>query len=192
MNSEKIELIQKKLFKPEYKELISDFMINYSLLEAYWTDTEELKDIDNFCKSHSHYYWSKPEIKEYAGVYADIECVGSSRIDRYGSIPSDEIIQVTMFLRNKLNINCKDMANSDRELGNQWKNRRDHKGNEEYASFKALMYIIRQIRNNLFHGNKFDLEKDQHIRNKKLIKTAKKATKLILKELSNAERDSKA
>ena len=177
--------------KPKYKKLVSNFMMNYSLLEAYWIDTEELQNIDNFCKKFSNYYWSKSKIKEYAIIYASIECIGSSRIDRYGRTPSNEIIQITMFLRDELNICYENINILDTTLnGNQWKNRSDNESNKEYTSFRALMYIIRQIRNNLFHGNKFDLETEQHHRNKILIKTATKIVKLILDELSNAEQNS--
>ena len=57
----------------------------------------------------------------------------------------------------------------------------------EHAAFKALMYIVRQIRNNLFHGNKLEIKEDQYQRNKKLVQTAASITKVILDNLKNAE-----
>ncbi|MDV7390390.1 hypothetical protein RZS08_03510, partial [Arthrospira platensis SPKY1] len=52
--------------------------------------------------------------------------------------------------------------------GRQWKN----VDNDNQAAFKALMYILRQIRNNLFHGHKMTLENDQFQRDKILVSIA--------------------
>jgi len=49
------------------------------------------------------------------------------------------------------------------------------------------MCIIRQIRNNLFHGNKLQIENKQYNRNKKLVQVAASITNVILDNLKNAE-----
>jgi hypothetical protein len=191
MTSEYINLIRTDLFKTKYKKKVSTFMMDYSLLEAYWKDSEELENMDRFCKKYSSYYWNKNKIKKFTKTFASIECVGSSKINRYGRTPSDEIVQVTKFLRDELNIiyNGNNIFSSENRnlTGEQWKQRRDNESDIEYTSFRALMYIIRQIRNNLFHGNKFDLETEQQERNKLLINTSIKTVKFILNHLSKAE-----
>lgn len=57
----------------------------------------------------------------------------------------------------------------------------------DHAAFKALMYIVRQIRNNLFHGNKLEIEEAQYKRNKELVQIAASITEVILNNLKNAE-----
>jgi len=191
MTSDYIDLIRTDLFKTKYKKKVSTFMMDYSLLEAYWKDSEELGNIDNFCKKYSTYYWNKNKIKKFAKTFASIECIGNSKINRYGRTPSDEIVQITKFLRNELNVsyNGNDILSSEnrRLTDEQWKQRRDNDIGIEYTSFRGLMYIIRQIRNNLFHGNKFDLETEQQKRNRLLINTSIKTVKFILNHLSKAE-----
>jgi len=191
MTSEYIDLIRTDLFKTKYKKKVSTFMMDYSLLEAYWKDSEELGDIDSFCKKYSNYYWNKNKIKKFAKTFASIECIGNSKINRYGRTPSEEIVQITKFLRDELDVNYQgeDIFNHEnRKLtGEQWRQRRDNNLGTEYTSFRGLMYIIRQIRNNLFHGNKFDLEREQQKRNKLLINTSIKTVKFILNHLTKAE-----
>ena len=50
-----------------------------------------------------------------------------------------------------------------------------------------MMYIVRQIRNNLFHGRKLELRHRQYERNKCLVMTAEKITALLLEHLVEAE-----
>ena len=59
--------------------------------------------------------------------------------------------------------------------------------NTDYAPFLALMFIIRQIRNNLFHDNKLQIENEQYDRNKKLVQVAALITNVILDNLKKAE-----
>lgn len=204
MYSNYVHEIRKQVFtNTKYSKWVSKFSMNYSLLEALWTDIEEIGDIDNFCKRFCYYYWPLQQIKEKSQLFASIECVGSSKINRYRNEQTETIAQATSFLRYSVDlfndynlpecdtINCyhrKKVKNiCNKSSAKNWARRSDHKDNIAYASFKALMYIIRQIRNNLFHGNKFDTEEQQLARNIVLVKNASKTVEFILDHLNRVE-----
>ncbi len=199
-----INPIRKQLFiDDEYTEWVGEFGLNYSLIEALWTDVEELGNIDVFCKKFADYYWNLTSIKEKARRFASIECVGSSRLNRYGNEQTQEIAEATAFLRYNVGLffkielptcdsigcryNKKEKHLCFQGSAESWGNRRDHVNNANYASFKALLYIVRQIRNNLFHGNKFDLEEKQRTRNILLVRTAAETIQVVLDHLEKAE-----
>jgi hypothetical protein len=204
MYADYVNQVRGQLFADdEYAEWVAQFGLNYSLVEALWTDIQELGNIDRFCEKFAHYYWNIPAIKEMARRFTTIECVGSSRLNRYGNEQTEEIAQATSFLRHVTGllskgeaINCdiigcrhskKEKLICNPKSAASWANRRDHVNDADYASFKALLYIVRQIRNNLFHGNKFDLEREQKKRNIMLIKTASETMEIILDNLGEAE-----
>jgi hypothetical protein len=100
MYTDYITPIRSKLLKnEEYMEWTAQFGINYSLIEALWTDIEELGTIDKFCNKFCNYYWNLSSIQVKAMQFASIECVGCSKINRYGNEQTEEIAQATTFLR---------------------------------------------------------------------------------------------
>ena len=57
------------------------------------------------------------------------------------------------------------------------------------SCFNALLTIIKQIRDNLFHGRKIELAPEQYNRNKELIGLSVELTTVILDNLENAEKE---
>lgn len=191
MDADLINEFRKKIIADKaYHESRRDFHENYEWLEAYWGD-----NFDRFCEEYGSYFWSFTEMQDMARKFAFDECVGNSENPLCEQ--TQEIAKATMYLRYKVGfmtsdgetpncstIRCRNNKSSkgwcNAAYANQW-TRGDH------AAFKALMYIVRQIRNNLFHGNKLEIEEVQYKRNKKVVQTAASITKVILDNLKNAE-----
>ncbi len=176
-----------------YNETRREFHENYEWIEAYIRGNS--MTFDAFCNKYGSFFWSLSRIQELATSFAFDECVGNSDTADYEQ--TQHIAKATMYLRYKAglaisngripdcsSIGCRGFKSSmgwcNEDYANRWT-----KG--DHAAFMALMYIVRQIRNNLFHGNKFELLNPQYERNKKLIKTATEITKEILDNLVNAE-----
>lgn len=177
----------------EYHKFRQDFHENYEWLEGYCRGKSI--SCDTFCKKYGAYFWSLSQIQELAKEIAFDECVGNSDNGNYEQ--TQEIAKATMYLRYKAGLTTSKVIPDCSSIG--CKSYKSDKGwcNEtyanlwtkgDYAAFKAVMYITRQIRNNLFHGHKLDLENEQQYeRNKKLIKTAANITKVILDNLIDVE-----
>lgn len=194
MNANRINEFRRKIAQDKkYHELRRDFHENYEWLEAYWCD--KFGSLDRFCKEYGSYFWSLTQIRDLAKKFAFDECVGSSKNPSYEQ--KQKIAKATMYLRYKVGftnsegkipncstIECRQHKSSkgwcNKAYANQWTG-------GDHAAFKALMYIVRQIRNNLFHGNKLEIEEYQYNRNKKLVQVAASITKVILDNLKNAE-----
>lgn len=175
-----------------YHKFRQDFHENYELIEGYCRANSI--DCDRFCIKYSAYFWSLPRIQELSKKFAFSECVGKSDKSNYEQ--TEEIAKATMYLRYNASLSAPDGIPDCSSIG--CKNNKSSKGwctrtyaNRwvigDYAAFKALMYIVRQIRNNLFHGKKMELDGEQYERNKRLIETAAEITKEILNNLQAAE-----
>ena len=166
----------------------------YEWLENFWRYKYLNGDnsIDDFINEKGKFFWQKTEIKNFAIQLASIECVGSNKKPDYTQ--STTIANATMYLRFYCNLfdgdlpNCNSISCRHHKIntgrctiaaGEQWKNI----VNDEHCAFKALMYIIRQVRNNLFHGHKMTLEYDQFYRDKILISLSAQTTTYLLENL---------
>jgi hypothetical protein len=167
---------------------------NYEWLEHFWRKKYNRGDqsIDNFITDKADFYWGTDKIKELTKYFASIECVGSNVKNKFEQ--NQEIASATMYLR----LHCTLFADATPDCnsipcrhhktvtghcsalsGRQWKN----VDNNNHAAFKALMYIIRQIRNNLFHGHKMTLDNDQFQRDKILVSIAAQTTGFLIDNL---------
>ena len=177
----------------DYYSARRDFHEHYEWLEAYWWC--KFGSMDEFCKKYGSYFWSLAKIRNLAKNFAFSECVGNSNDAHYEQ--TQEIAKATMFLRYKAGLTAPEEENPNCAIigCRNWKSRKgwcnEIYANQwtrgEHAAFKALMYIVRQIRNNLFHGNKLELVEVQYMRNKELVQTAASVTKVVLNNLQNAE-----
>ncbi|MBS1623500.1 MAG: hypothetical protein JST83_05740 [Bacteroidetes bacterium] len=169
---------------------------NYEWLEGFWRYryNKGNSSIDNFITDTCHYYWATDEIKQLAREFASIECVGSNCEPDYTQ--NHEIAKATMYLRYYCNLFtdhipvCNGLcrhhkiatAKCSQAQGQLW----CRLNNDNKAAFKALMYIIRQIRNNLFHGHKMTLEQNQFNRDKILVALAARTTSFLFESLEHA------
>ncbi len=170
----------------------------YEWLENFWRNKYRKgnNSIDDFINEKAHFFWQKPEIKYLAIQFASIECVGSNEKPEYTQ--SSTIANATMYLRFYCNLfngelhNCNSILCRHHKIntgrctivaGGQWSSII----NDECFAFKALMYIIRQVRNNLFHGHKMTLEPEQFYRDKILISLSAQTTTYLLENLIGSE-----
>ena len=167
---------------------------NYEWLEYFWREKYNRGDhsIDDFITEKANFYWATDKVKELAKDFASIECVGSNREANYEQ--NQVIACATMYLRFQCtlfaditpdcnSIPCRhhktNTGHCSAASGRHWENM----DNDNHAAFKALMYIIRQIRNNLFHGYKMTLENEQFQRDKVLVSIAAQTTGFLIDKL---------
>jgi len=167
---------------------------NYEWLEHFWRKKYNNGDnsIDNFIDEKASFFWQIENIKNFARQFASIECVGSNKKDDYTQ--TEPVAQATMYLRFHCDLFNGNVQHCDSiqcrhhkisvglctaENGRKWNN---DDNNNKYA-FKALMYIVRQIRNNLFHGHKMTLDQDQFNRDKVLVSLAAQTTLFLIDNL---------
>jgi len=177
MDAHHIKLFREKLKSDkENSTLRGQFHQQYEWLEAYWNERYKNNLLDRFSDEFGDFYWSIEEIKGLAHIFAMYPPVGSSNL-RFE--PSTTIKRATFHLRyfsNVLEESFPEVEN-DKEIGEEWKK----------SSFNALLTIIKQIRDNLFHGKKMELAEDQYQRNKELVGFGVEFTTLVLDRLEEVE-----
>ena len=196
MRAEELIHVRKAIRRDqEYYEMFRGFCVDYMWLEGYWGQCSERGGIDRFCQRFGEYYWDLKELKRRAWELAKQGCVGNSKC---GYEPTDEVIKATMFLVHRCGLGDHSGAASDCRAMVCYRTRRglDLCNAEQQADkwptpagsgFRATMYIVRQIRHNLFHGRKTELEPEQFKRNRELITAAQHITSLVIDALVDAE-----
>lgn len=171
---------------------------NYEWLEHFWRYKYGQNDnsINRFINEKGLFYWNFLSIKELAKGFAEIECVGSNKRENYSQ--NQEIASATMYLRYSCklftfenqpecnSINCRHHKISTglciRQAAQSWQ-----KDFNPIFAFKALIYIVRQVRNNLFHGHKLSFEPEQYNRNRILVQLASETTEVVVNNLVESE-----
>lgn len=178
MKAYEIEMFRQRLAEdPENLNIRRTMHEHYEWLDSYWKERYgDANQIDKFCGEFEKFYWECAEIKEVARKLSFYSPVGSSS---YNFEPSVQIQRATYFLKHKSNLVEGGFPKDEGEevLANQW----------QKSSFNALLTIVKQIRDNLFHGQKMDLEETQYKRNKELITMAASLTTVVLNKLVQAE-----
>ncbi|TWI80617.1 hypothetical protein IQ13_3296 [Lacibacter cauensis] len=189
-----IEILRRIKADPKYYADRTSFHHNYELLERFWRERYENKDnaFSLFIREFGADLWQIRGIQKLATQFASIECVGSSNYDDFTQ--TQDLAKATMYLRyfsllfKKNSPKCSEigcrhfkqgLGYCTKANGRKW-TKKDH----PYSSFNALMVIIRQVRNNLFHGSKFSIESTQYLRDKKLITLSARTTQIIIDNLS--------
>lgn len=152
---------------------------HYEWLESYWQNKYTGNNhVDKFVEEFGDYYWEIEAIKENARKFSFYPPVGSSKRNFE---PTESIIRATFYLRYFSGLHEEEFPDVDneKETGEKWKK----------SSFNALLTILKQIRDNLFHGRKMELENEQYNRNKELIRLSVELTTQILDNLENAEKE---
>jgi uncharacterized UPF0160 family protein len=146
---------------PENHEARRSFHENYEWLEGYWRSQFGKNYFDKVWKTNGEFYWQNVQpLREIAASLAVLPPVGDNEKEDYEA--NEEVAAAKELLRT-LN------KTPDRH-------------------FRALMIVVRQIRNNMFHGKKMEIiEEDQYQRNKTLIRYAAQITNLLLENLADAE-----
>ena len=178
LSEEIIQFIEKLQGDDETRTFRRQFLEQYEWLESFWNQKYQQGNADTlFNNEFNIYYWSIKEIKQLAAELASLEPVGNSNAN-FTATPN--VMRATMFLRSLEEL--KDLVNNevkyDKGNASEWKN----------SPFHALMEIIKQIRNNLFHGRKTETGEIQYSRNKILVDLSRQVTKILLDKLEDAER----
>ena len=178
MNAQQIRLFREKLKNDKENHTIRRRLHeNYEWLEAYWQNKYKGNNhIDKFCNEFENFYWEINDIKEVSREFAFYPPVGSSKNNFE---PTISIQRATYHLRYFAEIIEEEFpdTSNEKEIGSKWNK----------SSFNALLIIVKQIRDNLFHGRKTELEEPQYTRNKELIMMAVRVTDIVLENLENAE-----
>lgn len=164
---------------PENKDVRRRFHENYEWLESYWKVKFNSNNGDQlFCNYHGEFYWSIDEVKSLARNFCQIRPVGSSNNNFQ---TTTHISRATYFLKYKSELFNNGEEHDATEEGISYAD------NWNSTSFHAIFSIIKQIRDNLFHGRKIDLDEEQYERNKILVGMGADFTDILLLNLREAE-----
>jgi len=162
----------------ENKEFRRRFHENYEWLESYWKRKFAGNNGNQqFCNNHGEFYWQIDDIKILGKALVKLRPVGASNNNFE---PNLNILRATYFLKYRSDLF------EDGEVENN-QNEIIHADNWVSDSFSALFSIIKQIRDNLFHGRKIDLGELQYERNKILVQIGANLTDKLLENLIEAE-----
>lgn len=177
MTASQIKLFREKLNQdPDNLSLRRQFHEQYEWLEAYWDERYKTNQLDKFSKEFGDLYWDLKEIKSIAHELAMYPPVGSSTL---AFEPTPTIKKATfhlLYFSNVLEELFPEIQNN-KEIGAEWNKN----------SFNAILTIIKQIRDNLFHGKKMEIQEDQYRRNKELVKFGVDFTTIVLDKLEELE-----
>jgi len=172
---------------PEYREARRDFHEAYEWLEGYWHADKQVNSFDLFCDKLGPYYWANVStVKSLAARLACEGAVGSSRNKNYS--PTKEIMKAASFLLYRAGVVLDETRGECEAEARQHYADQDHALQWTEPSFKAMMVVVRQIRNNLFHGRKIAPAGDQYERDKRLVALARDISVVLLDYLEPAER----
>lgn len=172
--------------KKEYPEYYFRFFIEWGMINSLYNacsnSSHEAFRVVDFGKKSESLCWNYGSIKDNTRELVSCECVGNGKSFE---LPNEYVRAATLYLRNELHIdsgsvcaNCK-----KNELCNKikWNSISDFNN----YKFAATMRILYQIRCNLFHGDKPELEGDQGERNKKLVENGDRILTDILHVLQS-------
>lgn len=150
----------------------------YEWLEAYSRRIFRSRDpINEFASNFGGYYWQLQSIRFSSLKILELAPIGSSSMN---FAISPRISQATNYL--KLSIIPQEQRVIDLTIEEK-SSARNWDGDE----FKAVFELIRQIRNNLFHGQKIDIDDQGFARNKQLTIRANNFLGILLANLEQAD-----
>jgi len=178
MNANEIDSFRDRLSNDQDNlNVRRSFHEQYEWLEAFWQHRYgKSNHISRFAQEFESFYWVIPEIKALTAEFSAYTPVGSSSRN---FDPTNSVRQATFFLRHHCGLFEYDFPDEggEAELGSEW----------DKSPFVAILTIVKQVRNNLFHGRKMDMQEDRYQRNKELVTMSSNITRLILDRLSDAE-----
>ncbi len=165
----------------DYPEFYHNFFTKWTLINPLYNACSTKKDceprrITDFGEKNEN-LWD-PAIEDYTKMLVRLECVGEGKNDL---LPNEYVRTATLHLRRELHITddvCSDCRKKNTCDCSEMLNANFHK-------LDATIRILYQIRCNLFHGDKPELEGNQGERNKKLIKIGDRILTDILQNLAD-------
>lgn len=179
MDANHLNLFREKLkLDSENATLRRQFHEQYEWIEAYWDERYKKNQLDRFSEEFGDFYWNLIELREIAHLFAMYPPVGSSTLGFEPSLTIKRATYHLLYFSNVLEEEFPEIGDQ-KKLGAEWKKN----------SFSAVLTIIKQIRDNLFHGKKMEIAELQYERNKELVGFGVNFTTLILDNLENAEKN---
>jgi hypothetical protein len=152
---------------------------NYEWLESFWRKKYNGENlIDQFSREFEDFYWELEDFRDIARKFSSYPPVGNSKMN---FDPSEKLRRATYFLRHHCDLNEErfpDLEGDEKKTGNKWAK----------SKLNAVLTMTKQVRDNLFHGQKMQLRDELYKRNKKLVSMAVEVTEVILNNLEKAER----
>ena len=155
---------------------------HYEWLESYWQNRYNGNNhIDQFDREFGNFYWDRKDTKSIAREFSFYPPVGNSKMNFE---PTVSLQRATFYLRYFCDLNEEEFpdTSNEKEVGGAWTK----------SPFVALLTIVKQVRDNLFHGRKMELEEPQYTRNKELIGMSVEVTTIVLDNLEKAEENNYA
>lgn len=152
---------------------------NYEWLESFWREKYNGENlIDQFSREFNDFYWELEDVREIARRFSSYPPVGNSKMN---FDPSESLKRATYYLRFHCELHEEgfpELEDDEKSTGANWTK----------SKLNALLTMTKQVRDNLFHGQKMQLAEDLYRRNKELVSMAAKVSDLILDNLEEAER----
>ena len=178
MTKEELDQFRKKIACDiEYNNCRDRFRDNYEGMEAIIGDRRNL--IDKVSKKvNLEKLWERDDIKSAFRKLSSLTPVGNKDS---GFVPEINILRATYFLRHHMGLFDnwggfpKDLDDPNEiEIGSNWKSQNP---------VLAILTIVKQIRDNLFHGGKIQIENEIYERNKILICIGAEILDILLKHI---------
>ncbi len=178
----------------EYSELFQLWGFFNSIYSALYTDTQEWQRISRFALDNrfSH-IWNVLALHQAVIELAHQPCVGDGR---NGYAPSSRIRIAFHTLRVSFGVNAQEVCQGIKCQSRQQKNipicltqnwpatpqALVNPEDAKFVPFGATLLVIYQIRNNLFHGSKWEIRGPDFERNQLLVRASAQITWSLLEE----------
>lgn len=157
-----LEEFNKKVKENDYYIYRNNFRDNYTFLEKYCKENFKNKNVHN-CLPQNFNFINETEIYEKTKNLTDLEYIKDNNYEF------------------KVNPTVEKSTNLLREA---FANKENGSVNEDELN-KSIFLLLKQVRDNLIHDGKFDLEENQFNRNYEITKISSEMTDLIINKLNH-------
>jgi hypothetical protein len=171
--------------KMHYPPNFTEFFLRWMLFNSYCNkyQTGDKQGVLEFAKEHGPNIWSNPEVQNIALQLAKIECVGNGAND---APPHPEVKFATELLQQTFGLDhqtiCQQKCRANKK--NDCVNVISRDFSPPVTPQMALYRIVYQVRCNLFHGDKVDLDAFQMERDEFLVSCGTQLIDVTLKYIS--------
>lgn len=172
--------------KAHYPPEFTDFFLRWMLFNSFCNKYQagDKQSVFEFTAEHGPAIWSDPAIQEIALHLAKSECVGNGAND---APPHPEVKFATELLQQNSGMDhlavCQQVCRATKRGACAAINSRDFSPSS--TPVMALYRIIYQVRCNLFHGDKVELDAFQMDRDELLVSSGTKVMDVTLLHISN-------
>lgn len=159
---ENLDEFNNKVKDTDYSNYRNNFKDNYTFLEKYCKENHKNKNVHS-CLPQNFNFINEEEIYEKTKKLVDLEYI---KDNNFGFNINPTVQKSTDLLREIF---------ANQENGNV----------NQVELNKSLFQILKQVRDNLTHDGKFELEENQFNRNYEITKISSEMTDLIIKKLKN-------